>query len=256
MQMVLFAYLGVELIGVTAGEAQNPKKTLAKAIDNVFWRILIFYVGALFVMMAIYPWNELGEKGSPFVLTFQQIGIAKAAGIINFVVLTAALSSCNGGLFSTGRMLFTLAQQKKAPERFGRLNKNGIPSQGIVATAIVLLVGVILNYLVPAKVFTWLTSISTFGAIWTWGIILVAQIKFRKGLPSDKKDKLTYKMPLHPLSSYFSLGFLGLVLGIMAYSEDTRIALIVGPIWLFGLAIVYYIKGFHKIDEAPNSKIS
>ena len=78
MQMVLFAYLGVELIGVTAGEAQNPKKTLAKAIDNVFWRILIFYVGALFVMMAIYPWNELGEKGSPFVLTFQQIGIAKA----------------------------------------------------------------------------------------------------------------------------------------------------------------------------------
>ena len=78
MQMVLFAYLGVELIGVTAGEAQNPKKTLAKAIDNVFWRILLFYVGALFVMMAIYPWNELGEKGSPFVLTFQQIGIAKA----------------------------------------------------------------------------------------------------------------------------------------------------------------------------------
>ena len=100
-------------------------------------------------------------------------------------------------------MLFTLAQQKKAPERFGRLNKNGIPSQGIVATAIVLLVGVILNYLVPAKVFTWLTSISTFGAIWTWGIILVAQIKFRKGLPTNKKDKLTYKMPLHPLSSLF-----------------------------------------------------
>ena len=256
MQMVLFAYLGVELIGVTAGEAQNPKKTLAKAIDNVFWRILLFYVGALFVMMAIYPWNELGEKGSPFVLTFQQIGIAKAAGIINFVVLTAALSSCNGGLFSTGRMLYTLAQQKKAPERFGRLNKNGIPSQGIVATAIVLLVGVILNYLVPAKVFTWLTSISTFGAIWTWGIILVAQIKFRKSLPAQNKQKLSYKMPLYPISSYFSLAFLTLVLCIMAYSEDTRIALIVGPIWLIGLAIVYYMKGFHKIDETPNSKIS
>lgn len=108
----------------------------------------------------------------------------------------------------------------------------------------------------PAKVFTWLTSISTFGAIWTWGIILIAQIKFRKGLQTDKKDKLTYKMPLHPFSSYFSLAFLALVLGIMAYSEDTRIALIVGPIWLIGLAIVYYMKGFHKIDETPNSKIS
>jgi len=151
---------------------------------------------------------------------------------------------------------YTLAQQKKAPERFGRLNKNGIPSQGIVATAIVLLIGVILNYLVPAKVFTWLTSISTFGAIWTWGIILVAQIKFRKSLPTQNKQKLSYKMPLYPLSSYFSLVFLVLVLGIMAYSEDTRIALIVGPIWLIGLAIVYYMKGFHKIDETPNSKIS
>ena len=253
LQMVLFAYLGVELIGVTAGEAENPKKTLSKAIDNVFWRILIFYVGALFVMMAIYPWNEIGDKGSPFVLTFEQIGIAKAAGIINFVVLTAALSSCNGGLFSTGRMLFTLAQQKQAPEKFGQLNKNGIPSKGILATAFVLLIGVALNYVVPAKVFTWLTSISTFGAIWTWGIILVAQLRFRKGLSQEAQNKLTYKMPLYPLSSYITLAFLVLVLGIMAYSNDTRIALIVGPIWLIALVVIYYAKGFHLTDKTSKS---
>ncbi|MCP1122400.1 MULTISPECIES: amino acid permease [Bacillus] len=253
LQMVLFAYLGVELIGVTAGEAENPKKTLSKAIDNVFWRILIFYVGALFVMMAIYPWNEFGEKGSPFVLTFEQIGIAKAAGIINFVVLTAALSSCNGGLFSTGRMLFTLAQQKQAPEKFGHLNKNGIPSKGILATAFVLLIGVVLNYLVPAKVFTWLTSISTFGAIWTWGVILVAQLRFRKGLSQEAQNKLTYKLPLYPLSSYITLAFLVLVLGVMAYSTDTRIALIVGPIWIIALVAVYYMKGFHKTDKLLKS---
>ncbi|WP_020061531.1 amino acid permease [Bacillus sp. 123MFChir2] len=253
LQMVLFAYLGVELIGVTAGEAENPKKTLSKAIDNVFWRILIFYVGALFVMMAIYPWNEIGEKGSPFVLTFEQIGIAKAAGIINFVVLTAALSSCNGGLFSTGRMLFTLAQQKQAPEKFGQLNKHGIPSKGILATAFVLLIGVVLNYIVPAKVFTWLTSISTFGAIWTWGVILVAQLRFRKGLSQEAQGKLTYKLPLYPLSSYFTLAFLVLVLGIMAYSADTRIALIVGPIWLIALVVVYYANGFHTTDKTAKS---
>lgn len=253
LQMVLFAYLGVELIGVTAGEAENPKKTLSKAIDNVFWRILIFYVGALFVMMAIYPWNEIGDKGSPFVLTFEQIGIAKAAGIINFVVLTAALSSCNGGLFSTGRMLFTLAQQKQAPEKFGQLNKNGIPSKGILATAFVLLIGVALNYVVPAKVFTWLTSISTFGAIWTWGVIVVAQLHFRKGLPQEAQNKLTYKMPLYPLSSYATLAFLILVLGIMAYSNDTRIALIVGPIWLIALVVVYYAKGFHTTNKTSNT---
>ena len=114
LQMVMFAYLGVEMIGVTAGEAKNPKKVIPRAIDTVFWRILLFYVGALFVIMSIYPWNEIGENGSPFVLMFEKIGIGPAAGIINFVVLTAALSSCNSGIFSTGRMLFNLAEQKQA----------------------------------------------------------------------------------------------------------------------------------------------
>ena len=115
MQMVMFAYLGVEMIGLTAGEAKNPRKTLARAVDSVFWRILIFYVGALFVVMSIYPWNEIGAQGSPFVMTFEKMGIPAAAGLINFVVLTAALSSCNSGIFSTGRMLYNLAQQEQAP---------------------------------------------------------------------------------------------------------------------------------------------
>ena len=92
--MVMFAYLGIELIGITAGEAQNPEKTIPAAINKVLWRILIFYVGALAVIMSIYPWNQLGTIGSPFVLTFNKLGITAAAGIINFVVLTAALSSC------------------------------------------------------------------------------------------------------------------------------------------------------------------
>src|SRR5215831_9970279 len=95
LQMVMFAYLGIEMIGVTAGEVKDPKKVLARAVDSVFWRILIFYVGALFVIMAIYPWNEIGTQGSPFVMSFEKIGIREAAGLINFVVLTAALSSCN-----------------------------------------------------------------------------------------------------------------------------------------------------------------
>lgn len=113
LQMVMFAYLGVEMIGLTAGEAANPAKSIPDAINSVFWRIVIFYVGALFVILSLYPWNELGTTGSPFVMTFERLGIREAAGIINFVVLTAALSSCNGGIFSTGRMLYNLAQQKQ-----------------------------------------------------------------------------------------------------------------------------------------------
>jgi AAT family amino acid transporter len=246
LQMVMFAYLGVEMIGVTAGEAKNPKTVIPRAIDTVFWRILLFYVGALFVIMSIYPWNEIGANGSPFVLMFEKIGIGPAAGIINFVVLTAALSSCNSGIFSTGRMLFNLAQQKQAPNSFSKISRSGVPSKAIIFSAVLLLVGVVLNYLVPEKVFIWVTSISTFGAVWTWGIILLSQLKFRKTLTKGEVSRLSYKALVYPVGSYLALAFLVLVLGLMAYFPDTRIALIVGPIWIIGLVIVYYKKGFHK----------
>ncbi|MFS0775158.1 amino acid permease [Neobacillus sp. 3P2-tot-E-2] len=249
LQMVMFAFLGIEMIGITAGEVKNPEKTLSKAIDTVFWRILIFYVGALFVIMSIYPWTEIGAQGSPFVLTFDKLGIPAAAGIINFVVLTAALSSCNGGIFSTARMLFNLAENDEAPKGLGKLNKNGVPSAAVLVTAAALLVGVVLNYLVPAKVFTWVTAISTFGAIWTWSMILLSQIKYRKSLTPTQLRGLKYKMPLFPFTSYFSLAFLLLVVGLMAFFPDTRIALIVGPLWLGILTAFYYGKGYHKREK-------
>jgi amino acid transporter, AAT family len=253
LQMVMFAYLGLEMIGVTAGEVKNPEKSLARAIDTVFWRILIFYVGALFVIMSIYPWEEIGTKGSPFVLTFEKIGIPGAAGIINFVVLTAALSSCNSGIFSTARMLFNLAEHGEAPQKFENVTKSGVPGMAVVASAGALLIGVVLNYIVPAKVFTWVTSIATFGAIWTWGIILLSQLKYRKSLSPTEQKALKYKLPLYPLSSYVSLAFLAFVIGVMGFSPDTRIALIIGPLFLAFLVAVYYAKGFHKRNNSKNS---
>lgn len=246
LQMVLFAFLGIEMIGVTAGEVKNPEKSLSRAIDNVFWRILIFYVGALFVVLSIYPWNEVGLKGSPFVLMFDQIGIPAAAGIINFVVLTAALSSCNSGIFSTSRMLFNLAEQGEAPKRVNRLTKGGVPGRAVVISAIALLIGVLLNYVVPEDVFTWVTSIATYGAIWTWAIILVSQIKYRKQLKAAEQNKLKYKMPLFPFSSYLSLAFLVFCVCLMAYAPDTRVSVIVGPLWFLLLICFYYGKGYHR----------
>ncbi|KZZ85368.1 MULTISPECIES: amino acid permease [Bacillaceae] len=252
LSMVMFAFLGIELIGVTAGEVKNPEKTLAKAIDTVFWRILIFYVGALFVIMSIYPWDQIGTQGSPFVLTFEKLGIPGAAGIINFVVLTAALSSCNSGIFSTGRMLFNLAQQDEAPKSYGKVTKNGVPGVAILTSAAALLIGVVLNYFVPEKAFVYVTSISTFGAIWTWSIILLSQMRYRRSLNPEQIKNLKYKMPLFPYANYLALAFLGLVIVLMAFSADTRIALIVGPIWFGILLAVYYAKGFHKRNH-PNS---
>lgn len=255
LQMIMFAFLGIEMIGITAGEVKNPEKTLARAIDSVFWRILVFYVGALFVIMSIYPWTEIGLKGSPFVLTFDKLGIPAAAGIINFVVLTAALSSCNGGIFSTARMLYNLAENNEAPKSFGKLNKNGVPSFAVIVTGAALLIGVILNYLVPGKVFTWVTAISTFGAIWTWAMILISQMRYRKSLSPEESRGLKYKMPLYPFTSYFSLAFLLLVIGVMAYFPDTRIALIVGPLWLGILVAAYYGTGLHKKGKKEENTI-
>ncbi|SDN94596.1 amino acid permease [Pseudomonas jinjuensis] len=240
LQMVMFAYLGVEMIGLTAGEAKNPQKTIPGAINSVFWRILLFYVGALFVIMSIYPWNEIGSQGSPFVMTFERMGIKTAAGIINFVVITAALSSCNGGIFSTGRMLYSLAQHGQAPKAFAKTSKNGVPRNALILSIVALLGGVVLNYLVPEKVFTWVTSIATFGAIWTWAMILLAQLKFRRGLSQAEVGKLQYRMWLYPLSSYLAMAFLVLVVALMAYFEETRIALYIGPAFLVLLVVLYY----------------
>lgn len=240
LQMVMFAYLGVEMIGLTAGEAANPKKSIPDAINSVFWRIMIFYVGALFVILSIYPWNEIGTQGSPFVMTFERLGIKTAAGIINFVVITAALSSCNGGIFSTGRMLYNLAQQGQALPAFAQTTSSGVPRRAILLSMVALLFGVLLNYLVPEKVFMWMTSISTFGAIWTWGVILVTHMKFRKSLSAPERAALAFRMPLFPYASWIALAFLALVIGLMAYFPDTRVALIVGPAWLVLLTVLYY----------------
>jgi amino acid transporter, AAT family len=246
LQMVMFAYLGVEMIGLTAGEADNPSKSIPEAINSVFWRIVIFYVGALFVILSIYPWNELGTHGSPFVMTFERLGIKSAAGIINFVVLTAALSSCNGGIYSTGRMLYNLAQQGQAPRAFALTSRGGIPRRAVQVSIVALLLGVLLNYLVPAKVFVWVTSIATFSAIWTWVIVLVTQMKFRRGLSSAERDRLVFRMPFYPYASWLALAFLVLVIGLMAYFPDTRVALIVGPLWLVLLTVLYYAFGLGK----------
>ena len=142
LQIVMFAFLGVELIGVTAGEAQNPGKTIPSAINKVIWRILIFYIGALIIIMSLVAWNQLDPKESPFVVVFDRVGIPGAAGIVNFVVLTAALSSCNSGIFSTGRMLYTLAGFRQAPAALRKVSRQKVPALGLVVSFSVMLIGV------------------------------------------------------------------------------------------------------------------
>ncbi len=237
--MVLFSYVGIEVIGITAGEAKDPGRTLPAAIDKVFWRILLFYIGSLYVIMSICPWPDIAKTGSPFVFIFEKLGIANAAGIMNFVVLSAALSACNSGIFSTGRMLYTLAIQGEAPAFLGRLNNNQVPVCAVLVSAACLLAGVVLNYLIPAKVFVYVTSIGTFACLWVWAIIFIVQLAFRRGLSSTEIDKLMYPMPCYPFSGVLCLLMLLVVAVIMSQDADTVLALVIGPLWLVGLTVIY-----------------
>ncbi|MBN6523274.1 amino acid permease [Acinetobacter pittii] len=256
LPLVTFAYGGIEMLGVTAGEAKNPTQSIASAINSVFWRILIFYVGALFVVMSIYPWNEIGTTGSPFVMTFEKIGIPAAAGIINFVVITSALSSCNSGIFSTGRMLNNLSFQGQALKIFKHINLKGVPVYAILFSVFMLLFGVVLNYVAPKQVFMWLIAISTFASMWTWFIILVAHIKFKKNFEYKKVSNIC--VPFFPITSYLTIAYLFVVAGVMFFKEDLRMALIIGVIWMFFLVALYYILGYNKknnIAELTKGKI-
>lgn len=240
--LVMFSFGGVELVGITAGEAKDPRKSIPSAINNVVWRILIFYIGALGIMMILYPWNEVGSNGSPFVLIFDKIGIPGAAHIINFVVLTAALSAFNSGMFSTGRMLYNLSLQNNGPKYFGKLNKHQTPRRGILFSASFLLVAVFLNYIIPEKVFMFISSVATVAVITSWTIILLTQIKFRQSKTKAEVGKLAFKMPLHPFSNYVALVFLAFVIVLMAFMDGMREALYVAPVWFLILYVGYRLK--------------
>lgn len=239
LQIVMFAYQGVELIGVTAGEAQNPEKVLPSATNSVIWRILTFYIGALVVMMALVPWNELKPGISPFVFVFERIGIPGAAGIINFVVITAAASSCNSGIFSTGRMLYTLAQFRQAPQAFGKVNRNHLPANAITFSAALMSIGVVLNYMVPEQVFTWVTSISLIGALWTWSIIMIAHLGYRKAVAAGQARAVAFRMPGAPYMNWLVVAFMVAVGALLAIDPSTRVALYVAPVWFALLGIGY-----------------
>ncbi|HET6806939.1 MAG TPA: amino acid permease [Frateuria sp.] len=242
LPVLVFSFGGIETIGMAAAEAAHPERTIPKAVNSVIWRILIFYIGSLFVIMAIYPWDELGTQGSPFVTTFAKLGIPQAAGLINFVVITAALSSFNSTTFSGSRMLHSLASKGQAPAAMGRLNPSGVPVRGVLVTIFFLLLGVLMNYLVPERIFGMIMSILAFNTVWTWGTVLVAHWRFRR----RQAEPLPFRLRVWPLSSVLALAFLAFVLVMLGYSPDTRVALYVGAGWVALLTVAYWGFGVHR----------
>ncbi|MEO6143206.1 MAG: amino acid permease [Dermatophilaceae bacterium] len=253
--VVMFSFGGVELIGITAGEADNPQKSIPKAINQVVYRILIFYVGAIFVILAIFPWDGISTVGSPFVIIFERIGIAGAATLLNVVVLTAAVSAYNSGLYSNGRMLFSLSRQGDAPRYLSKLNKSGSPYAGVLTSSAVTAVAVVLNFMFPGKVFLYLISVALIAGIFNWSMVLITQIKFRRRIGAAEVDKLTFKMPFFPVANYVILAFLAGVVVLMGFNPDFRYALYVGPVWVAILYVAYRIKTSATSRAAQSARV-
>jgi len=255
-QMVVFAFTGIELVGLTAGETENPEYVIPKAINNIPIRIIIFYIGALIVIMSIYPWNSINPDKSPFVQVFSAVGIAAAASIVNFVVLTSAASACNSGIFSTSRMVYSLAKEDNAPNSMKKLTSHQVPYNATLFSATVILISVILNYIMPEGVFVLITSISTFCFIFIWAIIVICHLKYHKTNP-ELAASSKFKMPLYPVMNYIILVFFAFVIVTLALNNETRVALFVTPVWFIMLGVIYKIlKSKEKNEESVKRNLA
>lgn len=253
--MVVFAYSGVELIGITAGEAVDPERSLKSAIDKVFWRVLVFYVGSMVAILSIFPYETLPKGVSPFVMIFEKAGIPYAASIINMVIISSAASCLNSGMYVCGRMLYGLALRNEAPAFLGKLSANQVPANGILLSSAVCLIGVYLNYASPDSVFYYMSAITTTGCMWTWSLIMYIQYKWRKSLNSEQIANLKYPMPLYPYANYVVGAFMLAVTLGMGYDHDNLVGLYVAPVWYGGLYIVYKLLKIGKAQQKADLSV-
>ncbi|WP_237762444.1 amino acid permease [Arthrobacter sp. ERGS1:01] len=237
--VVMFAFGGIETIGVTAGEAANPAKSIPAAVNTVPVRVLLFYVLTIGVLMSLFPWNQINGETSPFVQIFSSLGIPAAGHILNAVVITAALSAVNSDIFGAGRILFGLSRQGHAPAAFGRISRAGVPWMTVVMMTGVLLVGVLLNAVIPEDVFLVIASIATFATVWVWIMILASHIAMKREISRDKLAPSAFPVPLWPAASAATALFMAGVIVLLGLYPDTRVALWVGGAWLVLLAAAF-----------------
>ena len=240
LAFIMFAFGGIELIGMAAAEANDPKKTIPKAINQVVVRILVFYVGSLAILLSLVPWNQLDLGGldkSPFVMIFSQMGIGWAAHLLNFIILTAALSVYNSGMFANSRMLFGLAQQGNAPKVFAKVNKQGVPIPAVLLSALLIFGCVLLNYFVPEDALGHLMYVVVGALVLNWAMISLTQLKF-KAMVKQKNLKTSFPALWSPISNYLVLVFIAVVLYIM-WQQGFKESVLMIPIWIVLMFVLY-----------------
>jgi L-asparagine transporter-like permease len=251
--MAIFSFVGTELIAVTSAEAEDPRKAIPAALRSMVFRLATFYVLALIVVVSFVPWTETGAKvvsESPFVKVFAYTGVPAAAGIMNFVVLSAALSSMNTNLYLAGRMMFSLARSGDAPARLGALNRDGAPMAAILVSAAGILGAAALSVFTP-KAYNYLFGVSLFGAIFVWMVILASHFGFRR---RHAGVELPVRMPFFPVPQVVGLGLLAAILVTMGLdTEFWNISWIVGVPWLAVLTAVYLVRRARLTVPSPHT---
>jgi L-asparagine permease len=216
---VVFAYAAVELVGTAAGETADPEKIMPRAINSVIARIAIFYVGSVALLALLLPYTSFKAGESPFVTFFSKVGFGGAGDIMNLVVLTAAFSSLNAGLYSTGRILRSMSMNGSAPQFTSRMSKSGVPYGGIVLTCVICLFGVALNAFNPGEAFEIVLNMASLGIIASWAAIVLCQLRLFKLTNAGLMQRPKFRMPFTPYSGYLTMVFLVGVLVLMAFDK-------------------------------------
>ncbi|MFQ5926381.1 MAG: amino acid permease [Terriglobia bacterium] len=237
--LAVFSYFGVEVVAVTAGEAREPKKTIPRALQAVFWRLALFYVGAITLLVGLVPWPQLGLEVSPFVRAFQAVGLPAAPSVMNFVVLTAALSSANTNLYLTSRMLFSLARGGYAPARLGRLSARGVPLGALLASSMGMAAAVLAQKFFPQDAYLYFIGAAFFGGLYVWVMILATHLAFRRR--HRHTATLTTFMPAFPYLTWLGLAGLVAVSISTLWIPGLHITLLGGLPWLALISLGYLV---------------
>ena len=238
--VVIFSFMGTEIVAIAAGESENPVKAVRTATNSVVWRILIFYIGSIAIVVTLLPWNSANILVSPFVAVLDHIGIPAAAQIMNFVVLTAVLSCLNSALYANSRMLFGMAQKGDAPKAFLKLSKNGVPARAILFSTVFAYFAVTLDFISPDKVFLFLINSSGAVALLVYLIICVSQLRMRRRLEAENKQ-LAVKMWLFPYLTYATIAVVAGIYLAMFFIPSTRIQVILTSIVAIGVVGIYFL---------------
>jgi AAT family amino acid transporter len=245
MVFVIFSYIGTEVVAVTAGEAKDPRTAVPRAMRSMVGRLILFYVGAILVLIAIAPWNQIQPgsnlTASPFVKVFQLIGVPAAAHIVNFVVITAAASSMNCNLYLTSRMIFSLARGGYAPASFGRVSKHGVPVAGLLVSAAGLALALVIALAYPDSAYVYLFGISLFGGLFVWLMIFITHLYFRRKWEASGHPRPAVRMIGYPYTSLLGMAAIIAIIATTWWVEGMRITMIAGLPWLGVLTAAYFL---------------